>query len=198
MSQLALPIGLADHAVFASFLATGHEALVGHLRAIAGGEAVGGANGANRLSGNAITEALVFGARAGQSAAAYARKASLMKAPDVKSEDGKPSDFNAAERIESLQATMQQDVGPFRTEAGLKRALDHIRTLRHELAEFRPPPGRPFDTAMLDWLDLDTMTRVGEVVARAALARTESRGAHQREDFPGMNERWQKNQVLAP
>ena len=64
-----------------------------------------------------------------------------MKAPDVKSEDGKPSDFNAAERIESLQATMQQDVGPFRTEAGLKRALDHIRTLRHELAEFRPPPG---------------------------------------------------------
>jgi succinate dehydrogenase/fumarate reductase flavoprotein subunit len=114
----------------------------------------------------------------------------------VKGESGKPSDFNPAERIESLQAVMQQDVGPFRTEAGLKRALDHIRTLRHELVEFRPPAGRPFDTAMLDWLDLDTMTRVGEVVARAALARTESRGAHQREDFPAMDDKWLRNQVI--
>jgi succinate dehydrogenase/fumarate reductase flavoprotein subunit len=114
----------------------------------------------------------------------------------LKIESGKPSDFNAAGRIESLQAVMQHDVGPFRTAAGLKRALDHIRTLRHELVEFRPPPGRPFDTALLDWLDLDTMTRVGEVVARAALARTESRGAHQREDFPAMDDKWLRNQVI--
>jgi succinate dehydrogenase/fumarate reductase flavoprotein subunit len=163
----------------------------------AAGEAVGGANGANRLSGNAITEALVFGARAGQSAAVYSNKISKTKEFQVRQEGGKPSDFNAAERIESLQAVMQQDVGPFRTEAGLKRALDQIRTLRHELVEFRPPPGRPFDAAMLDWLDLDTMTRVGEVVAGAALARTESRGAHQREDFPAMDERWQRNQVVS-
>jgi succinate dehydrogenase/fumarate reductase flavoprotein subunit len=163
----------------------------------AAGEAVGGANGANRLSGNAITEALVFGARAGQSAAVYSNKISKTKEFQVRQEGGKPSDFNAAERIESLQAVMQQDVGPFRTEAGLKRALDQIRTLRHELVEFRPPPGRPFDAAMLDWLDLDTLTRVGEVVAGAALARTESRGAHQREDFPAMDERWQRNQVVS-
>jgi succinate dehydrogenase/fumarate reductase flavoprotein subunit len=162
----------------------------------AAGEAVGGANGANRLSGNAITEALVFGARAGESAALFSRKVSSIEAVPLKIESGKPSDFNAAERIESLQAVMQQDVGPFRTEAGLKRALDHIRTLRHELVEFRPPLGRPFDTTMLDWLDLDTMTRVGEVVARAARARTESRGAHQREDFPAMDSRWERSQVI--
>jgi succinate dehydrogenase / fumarate reductase flavoprotein subunit len=161
----------------------------------AAGEAVGGANGANRLSGNAITEALVFGARAGESAALFSKKVSSIEAVPLKAEGGKPSDFNSAERIESLQAVMQQDVGPFRNEAGLKRALDHIRTLRHELVEFRPPPGRPFDTALLDWLDLDTMTRVGEVVARAALARTESRGAHQREDFPAMDDKWLRNQV---
>jgi succinate dehydrogenase / fumarate reductase flavoprotein subunit/fumarate reductase (CoM/CoB) subunit A len=162
----------------------------------AAGEAVGGANGANRLSGNAITEALVFGARAGESAALFSRKIQSKPEHTLELEGGSASSFNAAERIESLQATMQQDVGPFRNEAGLKRALDHIRTLRHELVEFRPPPGRPFDTAMLDWLDLDTMTRVGEVVARAALARTESRGAHQREDFPAMDPRWERSQVV--
>jgi succinate dehydrogenase / fumarate reductase flavoprotein subunit len=164
----------------------------------AAGEAVGGANGANRLSGNAITEALVFGARAGQSAALFSqqtkRQAPIDSPPPFPS---RTSDFNAAERIEWLQAAMQQDVGPFRTEAGLKRALDQIRTLRHELVEFRPPAGRPFDTAMLDWLDLDTMTRIGEVVARAALARTESRGAHQREDFPAMDDKWLRNQVIS-
>jgi succinate dehydrogenase/fumarate reductase flavoprotein subunit len=91
---------------------------------------------------------------------------------------------------------MQQDVGPFRTEAGLARALEHIEALRRELASSRPPPGRPFDTALLDWLDLDTMTRVAEVVARAARARTESRGAHQREDFPAMDPCWERNQVV--
>src|SRR5690606_29286965 len=124
-------------------------------------------NGANRLSGNAITEALVFGARAGESAASYSRKdAGLRKesaragqghfAPYVERlTSGKASDFNAAERIEKLQATMQQDVGPFRTKQGLERALETIGALRRELEGAKPPAGRPFDTALTDWLDLD-------------------------------------------
>jgi succinate dehydrogenase / fumarate reductase flavoprotein subunit len=170
----------------------------------AAGEAVGGANGANRLSGNAITEALVFGARAGESAARFSMN--QKKKTDSNSfsthvralESGGPSSFNPAAAIESLQATMQQDVGPFRTEASLKRALERIAALRRDAAPAKPPAGRPFDTMLLDWLDLDTMTRVGEIVARMALARTESRGAHQREDCPGMDERWQRNQVVRP
>jgi len=166
------------------------------------GEAVGGANGANRLSGNAITEALVFGARAGEAAALYSKGISETADPgsfasSIESlERGKPADFNAAERIEALQAAMQQDVGPFRTAQGLQRALDTIGGMRRELSDRKPPSGKPFDTALTDWLDLDTMTRVAECVAGAALARTESRGAHQREDFPSMDERWQRNQVV--
>jgi len=166
------------------------------------GEAVGGANGANRLSGNAITEALVFGARAGEAAALHSKGISGTADPgsfasSIESlERGKPADFNAAERIEALQATMQQDVGPFRTAQGLQRALDTIGGMRRELSDRKPPSGKPFDTALTDWLDLDTMTRVAECVARAALERTESRGAHQREDFPSMDERWQRNQVV--
>ena len=168
------------------------------------GEAVGGANGANRLSGNAITEALVFGARAGESAALHATlhgalhaDASCFSSYAQELKGGRTSDFNAAQRIEALQATMQQDVGPFRTAQGLERALDTIGGMRRELADRKPASGKPFDTELTDWLDLDTMTRVAECVARAALARTESRGAHQREDFPSIDERWQRNQVIA-
>jgi len=156
----------------------------------AAGEAVGGANGANRLSGNAITEALVFGARAGESAAAYARKKipvdeRIFQESKNKLRDGKAlNGFNPAEAIEALQALMQKDVGPFRTRAGLERALETIVAMCAELEANRPAAGRPFDTALADWLDLEVMTSVARCVAQAALGREESRGAHQREDFP--------------
>jgi succinate dehydrogenase/fumarate reductase flavoprotein subunit len=170
----------------------------------AAGEAVGGANGANRLSGNAITEALVFGRLAGESAARYAR-------PDATRADGSifakeeqrlvkghaAPDFNPAAMLEELQSLMQDDVGPFRSQAGLERALGRLRALRAELPSVKPAAGTAYDTALADWLDLGTMTRVGECVAAAALARTESRGAHQREDFPAMDPQWALNQAIA-
>jgi succinate dehydrogenase / fumarate reductase, flavoprotein subunit len=108
--------------------------------------------------------------------------------------------IRASERaqLRLIQATMQQDVGPFRTEASLKHALEHIAALRREAGRAKPPAGRAFDSTLLDWLDLDTMTRVGEIVSRMALERTESRGAHQREDFPAMDEHWQRNQLVTP
>jgi succinate dehydrogenase/fumarate reductase flavoprotein subunit len=170
----------------------------------AAGEAVGGANGANRLSGNAITEALVFGKVAGGSAARHAaRHAHRAEPRDFLAEQqrlqapGGAGDFNAAAMVETLQSLMQDEVGPFRTRAGLERALARLRALRAELPAVKPAPGRPYDTALADWLDLGTMTRVGECVAAAALARTESRGAHQREDFPGMDPQWARNQSIA-
>lgn len=169
----------------------------------AAGEAVGGANGANRLSGNAITEALVFGHRAGASAASYARKVSKRIPEEVFMQDvrilneGKTSIFNPAERIEALQSIMQDDVGPFRTDEGLGRAQKALAGLREELQGAKPAAGKPFDATLVDWLDLESMTRVAACVANAARARTESRGAHQREDFPEMDPQWARNQVLA-
>jgi len=169
------------------------------------GEAVGGANGANRLSGNAITEALVFGRKAGKSAAervaghgaaradATAFEASVSRLVEGRGEP-KP---NPAEMIEELQALMQKDVGPFRTAAGLERALARVAAMQGELAAIKPRSGRPYDTALADWLDLSVMLRVATYVAGSALTRTESRGAHQREDFPGMDPAWQRNQVIA-
>jgi succinate dehydrogenase flavoprotein subunit len=105
--------------------------------------------------------------------------------------------FNPAAMIEAVQATMQDDVGPFRTRSGLERAVGTLRALRNELPALKPAAGDPFDGMLADWFDLETMARVGECVASAALARTESRGAHQREDFPGLDGQWSVKQIIA-
>jgi succinate dehydrogenase/fumarate reductase flavoprotein subunit len=165
------------------------------------GEAVGGANGANRLSGNAITEALVFGRRAGRSAA---ERAGRMRARPLADErealaliraDSRDDGPNTAEMIQTLQATMADDVGPLRTEAKLRRALGTIDRLGRELGE-RPAGGNAaFDLRRLEWFDLRNMLLVARVVAETALRRRESRGAHQREDCPDMLPEWRVNQV---
>ena len=165
------------------------------------GEAVGGANGANRLSGNAITEALVFGRQAGRSAAARANAMRAPAPPDVRetldmlrSEERKDTP-NTAEMLQTLQAIMADDVGPLRTQAKLERALSRIGELDAALGARPFGVAKPFDLTRLDWLDLRNMVMVARVVAQAALLRTESRGAHQREDLPGMLPEWRVNQV---
>jgi succinate dehydrogenase / fumarate reductase flavoprotein subunit len=166
------------------------------------GEAVGGANGANRLSGNAITEAFVFGRRAGRSAAerAHGRRhgfasADARGALDLLAADG-GRELNTAAMIQALQATMADDVGPFRTKIKLTRALATIDDLSDALGERPAGDGKPFDMRRIEWLDLRNMLLVARIVAHAALMRTESRGAHQREDFPGMLPDWQVNQTV--
>jgi succinate dehydrogenase / fumarate reductase flavoprotein subunit len=166
------------------------------------GEAVGGANGANRLSGNAITEALVFGRRAGRSAAERVKRsrkpafapATARPALDLLA-GGDRRDLNTAAMVLDLQTTMADEVGPFRTEAKLKRALARIADMTAALGERPIGNGTTFDLRRLEWFDLRNMLTVAHTVAAAALARTESRGAHQREDFPGMLPQWRVNQV---
>ena len=168
------------------------------------GEVVGGANGANRLSGNAITEALVFGRQAGRSAADHAGRAKQNRdepdgtraALDLITAAGPECDLNIAAMIATLQATMQRDVGTLRSKETLERALKQIHELHLELGEHPPGPASAFDLRRLDWLDLRNMLLVARAVTQAARARTESRGAHQREDYPEMDPGWTMNQVV--
>jgi succinate dehydrogenase/fumarate reductase flavoprotein subunit len=94
-----------------------------------------------------------------------------------------------------LQDAMADDVGPFRTAQKLERALARIDDLTAELGERPFGDGGRFDMRRIDWFDLRNMLLVARVVALAALRRSESRGAHQREDFPGMLPEWRVNQV---
>jgi succinate dehydrogenase/fumarate reductase flavoprotein subunit len=173
----------------------------------AAGEVVGGANGANRLSGNAITEALVFGRRAGRSAAARAKTIARqnLRAVDVRAAldlvgdgSGAGRDLNTASMIARLQAIMADEVGPFRTAAKLNRALAGIGALADELGERVPRLAGAadvgFDLQRLEWFDLRNMLVVARAVAQSALARTENRGAHQREDYPQMLPAWRRHQ----
>ncbi len=168
----------------------------------AAGEAVGGANGANRLSGNAITEAFVFGRRAGRSAADYVKRLSATPDSDARAAldliaaDAPNHGLNTAEMVQTLQATMQDDVGPLRDATMLTRALDRIERMTRELGDAPPGDGKGFDMRRIDWLDLRNMLLVARVVTQAALARTETRGAQQREDYPDTSPAWAFNQFV--
>jgi len=169
----------------------------------AAGEAVGGANGANRLSGNAITEALVFGRHAGFAAAARAKiiaaspwRDDAAAASFALLAEEERGDANCAALIVALQDAMARDVGPFRTAARLGRALTEITRIRRAMGAAPPPVQGPFDTHRLDWFDLRNIVLVAEAVAAAAQRRRESRGAHQRDDFPAPDEAWAKSQVI--
>jgi len=167
------------------------------------GEAVGGANGANRLSGNAITEAFVFGARAGRNAARRASQRASSWPSDTarsvidllrsaKRRDGR----NPAVIIARLQTLMADTVGPFRTEEKLHSAIKGLVELQKEIGDIPWSSAEEFDAVLVDWLDLRNMLLVARSIALPALARTESRGAHQREDYPGLDDDWGVNQVV--
>ncbi len=167
------------------------------------GEAVGGANGANRLSGNAITEAFVFGACAGRNAARHALEGSTLWSPqtsrpalDLLRRAQRRDAPNLAAVVAELKALMADMVGPFRTEQKLRSAIEAIERLKDEIGEIPFSSAAAFDPVLVDWLDLRNMLLVAQSVAVPALARTESRGAHQREDHPGLDDTWCVNQLV--
>jgi succinate dehydrogenase/fumarate reductase flavoprotein subunit len=171
----------------------------------AAGEAVGGAGGANRVSGNAITEALVFGERAGHFAAAaagadtgwstsYAERARAeLDVLRQRKGDSSPPGVIQAE----LQDLMWTHAGPFRSGDGLERAAAAIRAFRDRLPELAISSGDIFNLDIQDWFELKAMLRSAEAVVVSALQRTESRGAHQRLDKPQMAAAFEKNQLVS-
>jgi succinate dehydrogenase/fumarate reductase flavoprotein subunit len=89
---------------------------------------------------------------------------------------------------------MSDNVGPLRDARRLEAALGTIAELSAELGERPSGEAKAFDMRRLEWFDLHNMLLVARIVAEAALARRESRGAHQREDFPHPLPEWRRHQ----
>ena len=158
------------------------------------GEDAGGIHGANRLGGNGVANSTVFGGIAGERMADYVRKVNRAPDPDetlLEAEVARacrPFERNGAslgDLRDRLLNLMWDDVGVLRDAVGLRRALATLDQLEDELlASGVGPDNRVFNLTWHDWLNLRSLIEVSRVIALAALAREDSRGAHFREDFP--------------
>jgi succinate dehydrogenase / fumarate reductase flavoprotein subunit len=159
----------------------------------AAGECASGLHGANRLGGNSLSDLLVFGKRAGEYAAAYAKEQGVGRIDtDILEETERWAlgffERNTGENPFAIQAdlqdTMQDRVGIVRTEEEMVHALDALADLKARAARASVPGNREYNTGWHTAMDLVNLLTVSEAVARAAIERKESRGAHFREDFP--------------
>jgi len=157
------------------------------------GEDAGGVHGANRLGGNGVANSTVFGAVAGDTMAAWIRGEGLRE-PDALAiekaiQSCEPKTAKSHGSLEPLRErlydVMWQKVGIIRDEAGLKSALSELTSIEDALNERGiADANRAFNLTWHDWLNLKNLLATSRVIAEAALARTDSRGAHFREDFP--------------
>jgi succinate dehydrogenase / fumarate reductase flavoprotein subunit len=167
----------------------------------AAGEAAAGLHGANRLGGNSLSDLLVFGRRAGLAAAEHAKRSptptiDFLQIAEAEREMLLPFERGGGESPyaihEELQDVMQRLVGIFRTEEDLRAALSAIEKLQERTARVHVEGSRLFNPGWHLARDLQSMLTVAEAVTRSALARRESRGAHSRIDYPGLDDAWGK------
>jgi succinate dehydrogenase / fumarate reductase flavoprotein subunit len=167
----------------------------------AAGECAAGINGANRLGGNSLSDLVVFGKRAGEYAAKFAKDNGPGNVDEAQL-DGyarealKPFENSAGENPYSiqrdLQEMMQQNVGIVREESEMKAALDHLEILWQRAGRVGIIGNRDFNPGWHTALDLKNLLTVSEAITLAALERKESRGAQFREDYPEKNEKLSK------
>jgi fumarate reductase flavoprotein subunit len=157
-------------------------------------------NGANRLGSNSLPELLVFGARAGRVAAEYAsRWLEVTPAIVAQAEDERRRverdllNRKGHERIADVRAemqkTMEASAGIYRDRASLTRGADELKHVRARLADLCiEDDSRTFNTERVSALELGFMVDIADTIIAAAAKREESRGAHQRTDFPARDD----------
>jgi len=153
-------------------------------------------HGANRLGSNSTAECLVWGKISGQKAAQYATKqktfAPLPKETALQDEENRifrrfnaEAKENAYALRRELQKTMDGQVAVFRTGSDLEAALNKVKELKQRLPDIQVRDrGRVYNTDLLNALEAENLLDLAEIIVTGALARTESRGAHSRRDYP--------------
>jgi succinate dehydrogenase / fumarate reductase flavoprotein subunit len=170
--------------------------------------ACNGLNGADRLAGNTLTEALVFGRRVGEAAASHARGtargsgASAMLNDEQRRLEGLTGADSSGASLASIQSelrqTMDEKVGLTRDAAGLQSAIDQVRALKERHSHLKVKnTSRAYNYELTTYLEVGSMLDCAEATALAAQIRTESRGAHRRADFPRRDDSsWRAHTVV--
>ena len=181
---------------------TGQSSMPGIFAA---GEAAAGLHGANRLGGNSLSDLLVFGRRAGMAAAAHAKKTSYASLDNAQMQNAerellapfsnKGESPYAIHR--DLQTVMQSLVGIYRNAEDLERALNELQMLKARAAAASVEGSRMYNPGWHLVGELKSMLIIAEAVTKSAMARTESRGAHSRIDYPDLDKSWgQKHNII--
>ncbi|MFQ5594105.1 MAG: succinate dehydrogenase flavoprotein subunit [Anaerolineae bacterium] len=161
-------------------------------------------HGGNRLGTNSLNDIVVFGRRAGKDMVEFARHADFTPLPEnphaevvaqlehLRNHDGKE---RVGDIREAMQSVMMEHVSVFRTAEGISQALETVRELQERYRDVQiEDKGQRFNTDLLEAWELGSLLDLAEVVATCALNRTESRGAHAREDYPKRDdENWLKH-----
>ena len=193
ITKESMEVGPTTHYVMGGVLVDADTQMSTVPGLFAAGECAAGLHGANRLGGNSLSDLLVFGQRAGKYAAEFARENGNGAIDDGQVEaavdeilapfDRENSGENPFDIQYELQDRMQELVGIVRNEGDMQRALEVIEALRQRAGKVSVIGNREFNPGWHTALDLKFLLIVSEAVARAALERKESRGAHFREDF---------------
>jgi succinate dehydrogenase / fumarate reductase flavoprotein subunit len=161
-------------------------------------------HGANRLGTNSLLDLIVFGKESGLRAAEFAKQNDFVGLPEdaedftsqqldaLRNGSGKE---NAADLRKEMQKVMFDHVGVFRTQDGMREAVDKVRELKQRFKEVRvDDQGHLYNTDILEAWEVGCLLDIAEVTAVSALERTESRGAHAREDYPKREDKqWLKH-----
>jgi len=170
------------------------------------GEAAGGMHGANRLGGNSLSDLLVFGNLSGRKAVEYSKN--LKSYPKVNDEDVKNIIKKATSILnrekgnnpylihEDLQKNMQYNVGIIRTKKEIIDGVNTINNLKSQFRNVKAPGTSQFNPGWHEAIALRNLLISSEAVAKSALLREESRGAHTREDFPDERKEWLEYNII--
>ncbi len=206
ITQVAMEVGPTTHYVMGGVRVDPDSQMSDVPGLFAAGECTAGLHGANRLGGNSLSDLLVFGKRAGEYAAQFAKDNAQGK---INNDDLAAAEKRALEPFEhekgegpytiqhDLQDLMQELVGIVRVEEEMHQALVRIQELKARAEKASVQGNREYNSGWHTALDLGPLLTVSEIVTRAALERKESRGAHFRDDFPAKDEASGKFNIVA-
>ena len=206
ITQEAMEVGPTTHYMMGGVRVDADSQMSDVPGLFAAGECAAGLHGANRLGGNSLSDLLVFGQRAGEYAAKFAKESSLgaidsEKLASAEKQALRPFERNGPENPYALQHKLQdimQDlVGIVRQEDEMRKALEHIRELEIASDAVSVDGNREYNAGWHTALDLHNLLTVSTIVTRAALERKESRGAHFRGDYPNKDEQADKFNIVA-